>query len=777
MRAFLSLVAVAVFAAACSDGSVDPIGPESAQIKADHTSTSGADLCSNLSPCDAYDSYAHGETGQAGVWFLPPLVNNHSAFFGSTFIVGLESILQISECNISPGVPPRSDCQSSRVTEDTPGKFYKGSFKFNKNRIGEVHRIYVSIGDLHLAHRDVIVDPNEVTPADAAMLAVGTGNIPIKVRVDDGITDCTPDATTKKVSCVIRSDGQTFATGGAVVNIGPNNPTALYQAEPCASGAYIDIDNPRVGPCLTIEAVPTITEALNASEIFFCGLTGVPVALEAKLFVHMVDDAGAIALPRVACPPELLGSSEQGGLLGYLSAGWGKMTALLGAEPLVATSLTATAVSPGGAGGRLGAFGSDFQLALPVTADKPADSGDGSIVRSSDLPIAAKVAVEDKLGARAEDATVHFYAEEVIAANNQLSCTSSPTFTGTCPAPSPDEPDKVEFRGTIYDYLAVVTGSNGIAAVDFAPDGVGERELLALGCGIGVDGSYTFGNNWDGVEPSLDDDVLGVLQPCDRDPTDQDALPGIPSAEGFANGPEVGVLDPFQPTAAFAVALNDLALSISVTVCEDQVSLRPEDIDGTMDAAWACATSVPFTASLSGGSSTPARLMWMNDADNLYLGVMVERDASQKATSLSFEFDNVILATDDPNDDLWLLNVDNKTPPRGEFIDMHLTPGCASRSGSSVCGDPDVGADGPDDKGAVDFNDVDAGNDFLFYEIAHELCSGDAEDICADPDGIAAPDFVDLFLRLQMGKGGQGATFEPGFRDYMTIHLAPSPSP
>ena len=776
MRAFLSLVVVAIFAAACSDGSVDPIGPESAPIRASHTSPPGADLCSGKSPCDAYPKYSHEEIGQKGVWFLPPLVNDHSAFFGPTFITGLASILQISECDITAGVPG-SDCRSSRVTEDISGEFYKGSFKFNKsdavNR--EIHRIYVSIGDLHLAHRDVIVDPNDVTPADAALLAVGTGNIPIKVRVDDGITDCTPDAT-GNVSCVIGPDGQTFATGGTVVKIGAGNPTALYQAELCASGDYIDIDNPRVGPCLTIEAVPTITEALNASEIFFCGLTDVPPELEAKLFVHMVDDAGAIALPRVACPPELLGSSEQSGLLGYLSAGWGKMTALLGAEPLVATSLTATAVSPGGAGGRLGSLGSDFQLALPVTADKPADSGDGSIVRSSDLPIAAKVAVEDKLGARAEDATVHFYAEEVIAANNQLGCTSSPTFTGTCPAPSPDEPDKVEFRGTIYDYLAVVTGSNGIAAVDFAPDGVGERTLLALGCGIGVDGSDTFGKNWDGVVPSLDDDVLGVLQACDRDPTDVDSPPTVGNPEeGFANGPEVGVLDPFQPTSVFddAVALNDLALSIAVTVCEDQGS--PEDIDGTMDAAWACADSHPFTASLSGGSSTPARLLWMNDADNLYLGVMVERDASQKVTSLSFEFDNVIEPTADPNDDLWLLNVDRKTPADGEFIDMHLTSGCASSSGSSLCGDPDGGADGPDDKGAVLFNDVDAGNDFLFYEIAHDLCSGLEEDICADPAGIEGPNFVNLFLRLQMGKGGQGATFELGFRDYMRIYLAPSP--
>ena len=221
--------------------------------------------------------------------------------------------------------------------------------------------------------------------------------------------------------------------------------------------------------------------------------------------------------------------------------------------------------------------------------------------------------------------------------------------------------------------------------------------------------------------------------------------------------------------------MNDLALSISVTVCEDQVS--PEAIDGTMDAAWACADSKPFTASLSGGSSTPARLLWMNDADNLYLGVMVERDASQKATSLSFEFDNVILATDDPNDDLWLLNVDRKTPAGGEFIDMHLTSGCASSSGSSLCGDPDDGADGLDDDGKVLMNHPDTGNDFLFYEIAHDLCSGEAEDICADPAGSEGPAFVELFLRLQMGKGGQGATFEPGFRKYMTIDLAPSPSP
>ena len=68
-------------------------------------------------------------------------------------------------------------------------------------------------------------------------------------------------------------------------------------------------------------------------------------------------------------------------------------------------------------------------------------------------------------------------------------------------------------------------------------------------------------------------------------------------------------------------------------------------------------------------------------------------------------------------------------------------------------------------EGAVEFDSTDGG---LFYEVSHPLCSNssDPEDFC-----VSSGDSLGFFLRLQMGKGGQGGTIWPALRDYFQITI------
>jgi len=186
MRRLILLLAVP-FALSCTDSDVQPTSPDAPAIRADHTPTSGADLCGGQSPCDAQTA------GHPGVWFLPPLMNNGSPFSGP-FVSGLEEIVDVVVCEINTGYPPDppsdidtgGQCEKLDTTEDTAGKHYRASIRFRRPDVGMMFRVHVVIGEVHLAFRDIIIDPNDTSPASDALLSVGTGNNPIKVRIDDG---------------------------------------------------------------------------------------------------------------------------------------------------------------------------------------------------------------------------------------------------------------------------------------------------------------------------------------------------------------------------------------------------------------------------------------------------------------------------------------------------------------------------------------------------------------------------------------------------------------
>jgi hypothetical protein len=178
-------------------------------------------------------------------------------------------------------------------------------------------------------------------------------------------------------------------------------------------------------------------------------------------------------------------------------------------------------------------------------------------------------------------------------------------------------------------------------------------------------------------------------------------------------------------------------------------------VDGAFDAAeWACAESLPFTASISGGS-TAAEVHWMNDGSNLYLAVRVRQSSLDKVNSLRFDFDNDGDGVTEVGDDVIGYDFGSRT-----FLDQSLNQQCVNRNqaGCSVGGEP------VDGSGAI-------GNDgtWTVYELAHPLDGADPADF-----SLAAGDPVGFFLTLRIGGGAQGNTQFPGFRKYAVITIAGS---
>jgi len=176
-------------------------------------------------------------------------------------------------------------------------------------------------------------------------------------------------------------------------------------------------------------------------------------------------------------------------------------------------------------------------------------------------------------------------------------------------------------------------------------------------------------------------------------------------------------------------------------------------VDGSFDAGeWVCARSEPFVANLSGGS-TPAVVYWMNDGTRLYFAVRVQQTSLDKVNNVRFDFDNDADGVAEAGDDAIGYDADSHT-----FLDQYLTAKCANNS-QSGCGATDAIRNGD---GAV-------GNDgsWTTYELRHPL-GGDAN----GQDFIrSAGQPLGFFLTLRVGKGAQGNTQIPGFRDFLNVTI------
>jgi hypothetical protein len=200
-------------------------------------------------------------------------------------------------------------------------------------------------------------------------------------------------------------------------------------------------------------------------------------------------------------------------------------------------------------------------------------------------------------------------------------------------------------------------------------------------------------------------------------------------------------------------------LTFTATACKPGFGTATPN--GIMAAGeWDCAQHQDFSANLSGGSSAPATLFWMNDATNLYLAVRVRRSSTDKVNTLQFNFDNNSSCPDQAacstgaaaeNDDVLVVDA-SKT-----FTDAFLTLKCTTSTQSSCwsAAETQNGAAGWTNNGT-----------YTTYEFRHPLNSGDVHDF-----NRAGGTSVGLFLTLQLGSGAQGNTQWPGFRKYRTIKI------
>jgi len=131
-------------------------------------------------------------------------------------------------------------------------------------------------------------------------------------------------------------------------------------------------------------------------------------------------------------------------------------------------------------------------------------------------------------------------------------------------------------------------------------------------------------------------------------------------------------------------------------------------IDGVMSPGeWDTADTISFQANVPEGGTTPATLFVMNDADNLYLAVAIERSSLDR-TSVTFEYDNDHDGVSTDGDDTILMNAGPAIS--ASFSDNFRPSGAVDTS------------DGGTNDGVAD-----ASNDgtFSVYEQSHPLNTAD----------------------------------------------------
>jgi hypothetical protein len=235
------------------------------------------------------------------------------------------------------------------------------------------------------------------------------------------------------------------------------------------------------------------------------------------------------------------------------------------------------------------------------------------------------------------------------------------------------------------------------------------------------------------------------------------------------DGPR-STFDPFQPiesstpSADDAVVLGEGTVTFEATACVPGGGVGTAQIDGALSAGeWDCAISDDFDANLSGGSSADATVYWMNDNNYLYIAVRIARDKEDKVNLVGIDFNSNGIA-EVGND---VLIVDGNEPAGEQFRDMYLTQKCINR-GQSACGIADP--EDPLGDGAFDF---DAANGFAVYEFQQALDSGEqVNEVSVDiAVSTGIDDTVGFFLTVRLGKGAQGNTQHPDFREYIEVTI------
>ena len=224
-----------------------------------------------------------------------------------------------------------------------------------------------------------------------------------------------------------------------------------------------------------------------------------------------------------------------------------------------------------------------------------------------------------------------------------------------------------------------------------------------------------------------------------------------------------------------AAVKNDQRVIGTASVDVPLSGLGIATIDGeSSEGEWTGAGRLDFDAHIPEGDPTPASLFVMNDATNLYLGLMIERSSLGGSTNPSFEFDNDNDGTSEPGDDFFGTSVG--VFQAAEFLDGFRTPCDGAEPGTAGCGGGDFSEGGTNDGMVAGSND----GSFTFVELSHPLDS--ADDL--HDFSLGAGDSVGFFLLLGLfsldpGEGERADTYVPGpgFRNYWEIVIADTTNP
>ena len=690
-----------------------------------------------------------GKPANTRFYFLPPLVPSPS--YSGVFNPSLKPTVIVSGpftpvlrpdgrldlptdvCVPGPG-PAVKTFLPSQISVDPVGELYQVGFQTGTLlQTGKAYRICVKVGPISLGYRDILPDASGAdvprNPEQLPLLQFNNGStLPIKFRIERTALCSSGVGTGGVEDCTEFTAGAAGGTGICVGNTcaldipaGALQNDVLFVIErlTCTGSTLLPIDNPQYPGCLLVR-----TPELG-SELQFQVPTTVagciyetpsnPDQVDLLQLHHLRDDGSVEALPNTYSPIDF--DCEQ----------------IIQGNSLAADASAWQRMRHYAKAG----WRTLRKAVAPWAAPEPAyaiNRGFGGHTEFTSPFVWALPSQMERVS----------WSNPVIATSGQ---TVQPTvlvtdegLTDTCAdgtpgctpvnvPPQPVEGARVWFRvlqgdGTIGT-VPVLTGANGIAQLPWTFNTGGLHVLEAYGYG------------------------LGVKPPAGTGPY-------------AAHFPPNGV--PFDAV----VPLGTGRLPFNGVVCD--ASQTPNQADGKVNPG-EYANQTSFTAKVSGGAAN-GTLYWGNDCHNLYFALEVAAP-SELNNELRLVFDNDNDGIAEVGDDQWNLKRDSKTG-LFEISDRFLSSNCIG-SKQSDCGTDDTADGGTNDLqgGIVGYNPVTG---ITTWEIRHPFTGDAAHDLQVD---IAQGTTVGVYIVLQLGKGAQGNTEFPGFRQYLPIVIpvpgAPGP--
>jgi len=783
MRLSATVVFAAFALAACTDAPVGPRQPlgDAPTLQLSHLGASPdtADLCGGLSPCDAFN-YRNDtlSVGAPGICFLPPTVDNHLSdpACSAPNRSGLSGIFKLAWCRVSyadstGATPPTiGECQDPAdwkpFLEESGHYATSVQWKRSEAKVGDMFRLYVVRGNQMFAHRDVVVDPNLTTPADSYVHAIGFGNEPVKIRINDDFAcikydtqDGTPqNAATCLIAGATTIDFETNELDLLFVFPDGNAPfLADFEVSECLSlGFNYDAGTGLLsGNALVDTPLADCKLSLSSDELvrldypaeLFVTFTderwdvGGPFA-NARLNVLEYDELGLGALPHTE-PQTWYGEvTSNNTALRWLGRGLDRLAALILPEKVYAAAGAGFAVS------RM----SDLQVAVmpimqPASDGAACASGDDFCIDLGAFPVGGTPTVSVRVSAPpasanpdtatyfdVPDTRLHFFPQ-----TGSMSCpTGSEQGADGRGCVAPLEDDNSTSPPSKWGHFVYVTGSDGLGNMDWhLADG--QNVLRVAACGVARPGDN---------EPDAlgGDNVWGDLDPAGC--TDRETSMTAPGA--YDNGPADG-LSPFEPVdTENEAAVYGLPLVFLASTCP-QIT-----IDGVKSGnEWAaCADSLIFTAPQKGPKvSDNAKLFTYSDGDALYIGIEVA--STELGNKMFIQLAETVLGGDGveaAGDEILVLD-QLGVVPGGLFEDWHDTQSCVGNNGSSLCGQIDVVPDSARVASArATLNGAGTGR--VFYEFKRPLHSPGATSSPKEDLGAGSGSTIGIRGVLTQGQGG-----------------------